>query len=256
LKARAILPKLADELQKATEVPEVGYTMTSILTIVKSKPFLMSQFGVDSIISALSTIASSTKLRRLRETGSVLYTKLCHITNLLLVLHRKNLGGRMHLFMPLLQTLLTCLFTLHTESKPSTVQNPPSWLSPHSSLLSGPHSTAYARILLSFTQPTVSSTSTSSHRRSNPLLTDETRKARQYAAQYVPYLLMHFCGLHLVGRMSAEVRKAVLPGIWACIEIVPREVLRGMSASMGRDERAVWASLWGEWCRVHGHSTD
>jgi nucleolar pre-ribosomal-associated protein 2 len=256
LTAKAILPKLADELQKATHGPDVGYTVTSILTIVKSKPFLVSQFGVDSVISALTAVASSTKLRDLREVGPLLYTKLCHITNFLLVLHRKYLGGRMHLFMPLLQILLTCLFTLHSDTKPSTVQKPPSWLSPHSSLLSGPHATLYSRILFSFSQPTVSSTSSSSHHRGNPLLTDETRKARQYAAQYVPYLLMHFCSLHLLGRMSAEVRKAVLPGIWACIEIVPRELLRGMNASMGRDERAVWASLWGEWCRVHGHSTE
>jgi len=105
-------------------------------------------------------------------------------------------------------------------------------------------------------QPSVSSTAGLVRSRGNPLLTDETRKARQYAARYIPYVIMHFCGLHLVGRMTLEIRQALLPGIWACIEAVPREGLRGMNASMGRDERAVWANIWAEWCQVHGHSPE
>jgi Urb2/Npa2 family len=169
------------------------------------------------------------------------------------MLHRKHISGRMHLLIPVLQILLTCLFTLHPQSRATVVQTPPSWLSKYTSLLSAPHATAYARILLTLAQPTVSSTSTASRNRANPFLIDETRKARQYAAQYVPYILMHFCSMQLAGRMTPEVRKALLPGIWACIEIVPREKLRGMSATMGRDDRAVWTSLWSEWCRIHGH---
>lgn len=162
----------------------------------------------------------------------------------------------MHIFIPLLQILLTCLFTLHPRSRPPISQKPPIWIPSHNSIFSETHSIAYSRILLTFTNPSVSSISNSARQGGNSLLTDETRKARQYAARYIPYLLMHFCSLHLVGRMTSEIRKGLLPGIWACIELVPREALRGMNSGMGRDERAVWASLWAEWCRTHNYSTE
>jgi nucleolar pre-ribosomal-associated protein 2 len=168
------------------------------------------------------------------------------------MLHRKHLGGRMHILIPLLQSLLTCLFTLHPQSRPPVSQKPPVWLTAHNSILLETHAIAYTRILLTLTNPSVSSTSNLSRHRGNDLLTDETRKARQYAAKYIPYLLMHFCSLHLVGRMTLEIRKGLLPGIWACIELIPREALRGMNSGMGRDERAVWANLWSEWSRTHG----
>lgn len=158
----------------------------------------------------------------------------------------------MHLLVPLLQVLLTCLFTLHKTSRPAISQQPPIWLQSRNHGLEASHAVACSRVLLTFTEPTVSSTSTRSRFSNNAVLTDENRKSRQYAAKFVPYVLSHFCSLHLFGRMSPEVRKAILPGIWACIGAMPREGLKGMNALLSRDERAIWASLWSEWSTTHG----
>lgn len=215
----------------------------------------MSQYGVERVIATLIHLMSASQYLNLGDAAGDLYIKLCKITNTLLSLHLKYIKGRVHLLVPLLQQLITSLFQLHPQSKPSASQKPPNWLPRYASPLSTLHGTSCARILLTWVNPTVSSTA-AARRGASSLLTDETRKARHHAAQYVPYILTHFCSLHLVGRMTPEIRKAILPGIWACIEAVPREALRGMNASMGRDERAIWASLWGEWCRVHGHSLE
>lgn len=83
-------------------------------------------------------------------------------------------------------------------------------------------------------------------------LIDETKKAREYAGQFVPQLLAYYCVLQLNGKMAAEVREALRPGIWSMMEIVDIEALRAMSESMERDERAVWGSLYGEWKRLGG----
>jgi nucleolar pre-ribosomal-associated protein 2 len=217
---------------------------------------MVSQYGVDSVLAAITTITSSKTLANISESASTLYLKLCQISNTLLVQYRKQIGGRMHLLIPLLQILLTCLFTLHTQSRPTTIQKPPKWLSSYNPALSATHATAYSRILLTLTHPSVSSTTSIPKSHVNSLLTDQTRKARVYAAKYVPYVLMHFCSLQLVGRMTPEIRKALLPGIWSCIEILPREALHGMNAGMGRDDRAVWSNLWAEYCRIHGQISE
>jgi nucleolar pre-ribosomal-associated protein 2 len=191
----------------------------------------------------------------LHEHASQVYLRLCQITNAIISLHRKNIGGRMHLLVPLLQTLMNSLFLLHTNSKPAAYQKSTSWLHSRNHVLDATHATAFSRILLTLTQPTVSSSSSHYRSHNNPLLTDETRKARQYAAQYVPYILAHFCGLHLIGRLSPEVRKATMPGIFACIEAVPREGLRGMNAGMGKEDRAIWNTLWADWSRSRGNTS-
>ena len=196
----------------------------------------------------------STRHAFLKPVAPDLYLGLCRIAGSIVFLHRKTTGGRMHILVPVLQTLLTCLFTMHPNSKPPKSLKPPTWIQSDKNKLSESQATAYSRILLTWTQPTMTSVTSRTRPMNTALLTDETRKARDYAARYVPYVLMHFCSLHLVGSMAPDIRKAVLPGIWACIEVVPRERLRGMNASMGRDERAIWSSLWAEWRRVNGHA--
>jgi nucleolar pre-ribosomal-associated protein 2 len=208
---------------------------------------MVSQYGVDSVLAAMVSITSIKQFEDMHAIAPVLYLKLCQIVNRLFTLHRKHLGGRSHLLVPVLQKLLTCLFILHPNSKAPPSLTPPGWLPAHKTTLLATHANAYARLLTMWVQPSVASIGSSRSSR----LTDETRSARQYAAEYVPYILMHFSSAQLVGRLTPDIREAVLPGIWACIGAVSREALRGMNASMGRDERAIWANVWAEWNRAH-----
>jgi nucleolar pre-ribosomal-associated protein 2 len=212
---------------------------------------MVSQFGIESILAALTTLASPKSPGLPQAHGPSIYASLCQTTNILLSLHRKHIGERFHLLIPLLQNLLSSLFILHSYTNPLPSQSPPPWLGTHSHPLSGWHAIAYTRILLTLTQPTVSSATTQHSRKANNFLVDETRKARQYAGKYVPYVLMHYCNLLLVGRLTTDVRKSLLTGIWACIDIVPKEGLRAMNAGMGRDERSIWATVWSDWNQIH-----
>jgi nucleolar pre-ribosomal-associated protein 2 len=213
---------------------------------------MVSQYGVETVFDALGVISAPGSHQYLQGHAPKVYLRLCQITNAILSFHRKNISGRMHLLVPFIQTLMNPLFIMHANSKPAVFQKSPSWLSNRIHDLDATHATAFSRIILTLTQPTVSSSLTHYRSYNNPLLIDETRRARQYAAQFVPYILAHFCGLHLIGRLSPEIRKALLPGIWACIEAVPREGLRGMNAGMGREDRAIWSALWAEWSRSRG----
>jgi nucleolar pre-ribosomal-associated protein 2 len=213
---------------------------------------MVSQFGIEKLLSSIMSISSIGSKDLPRAYGPSIYRRLCQTTNTLIALHRKHLGGRFHVLVPLLQALLTCLFVPHSRVKSLGSKSTPPWLSQQSGVLDAEHAIAYTRILGSLTQPTVSSTASHPRPSINPMLIDETRKARQYAAQFVPYILLHFCSMQLVGKMNTEVRGGLMPGIWACIEAVPREALRGMNSGMGRDEREIWSALWAEWVRTGG----
>jgi nucleolar pre-ribosomal-associated protein 2 len=247
LELKRILPTIAEQLQGSQTSSSVGYLSSMIDTILHHKSFMVSQYGVDSVLAALTFITSVKRFENIHSVAPALYLKLCQILNRLLTLHRKHLGGRMHLLVPVLQRLLTCLFTLHPNSKAPPSLTPPGWLPAQQSTLSAPHANAYARLLTMWVQPSVASIGSSRSSR----LTDETRRARQYATEYVPYVLMHYSSAQLVGRLTPEIRDAVLPGIWACIAAVSREGLRGMNASMGANERAIWANMWADWNRAH-----
>ncbi|KAF2665228.1 hypothetical protein BT63DRAFT_87966 [Microthyrium microscopicum] len=221
-----------------------------MLSILRTKPFLVSQFGVESVISALIQLATPGTQHFLRPHAARVHRLLSQITSTIVSLHRKHIGGRMHLLVPLLQALLNCLFSTHVGSTPARNQRAPSWIHSRQSGLDSSHGTDYAKVLLTLTEPTVSSAMSMYRSRNNPMLTDEIRKARKYAAQYVPYVLAHFCGLHLNGSLTPEIRKSLMPGIWACVQAVPREGLKGMNAGMRPDERAIWSSLWAEYNRT------
>ena len=180
------------------------------------------------------------------EHGSLIYLRICHAANDVISLHRKKLGGRFHILLALLQKLLACLFIPHAHNSLSFAR--PAWLPPRSSSLTVEHATAFTRILTTLCSPTVSSAST--HRRGAAAdLIDETKKARDYAGQYMPQLLTYFCSLQLSGKLSAEVKDTLRPGLWVVMDVVYLDTMRAMNAGMGRDERALWGSLYGEWKR-------
>ena len=65
------------------------------------------------------------------------------------------------------------------------------------------------------------------------------------------YLLLHYCSLQLAGgSLGGGVGEKLKGGLWAVMEVVDLEAMRGMNAGMGRGERVIWGALYGEWGRV------
>lgn len=167
-----------------------------------------------------------------------------------------KLRGRYHLLMPLLQALLTCLFTPDVRHNSSAASAFPPWIAPKQNLLGASHAVAYTRVLTILCSPTTSSVSVRSRHwnRSDAAqrdlsLTDETKKARAYAGQYVPVVLMQYCTNQLTGRLKPEVRAALTPGLYAVMDVVGLEAMRAMNAGMDASTRAVWSTLYREWKR-------
>lgn len=68
----------------------------------------------------------------------------------------------------------------------------------------------------------------------------------------MPQLISSYCSLLLDGRVEPDVKEELRPAIWGAMEVVNIDALKAMSEGMGRDERAVWDSLYKEWRRLKG----
>jgi nucleolar pre-ribosomal-associated protein 2 len=240
----ACLGKLCNQLRISTDAAMFGACMDCINTILRTKQWLVNQYGIDTLLKALTTILSPRpgRFRADKHQSGFIYQRLCQTTTNILLLHRKRTGGRFHLLVPLLQNFLSCLFTPHSGSTSSL----PPWIHGSASTLTTSHATFYTRILTTLSSPTSSSTALKWHNTA-PNLVDEIKKAKLYAGQYVPYILMHYCSLQLSGSIGVEVRDALKSGIWSLMDVVDMEGMRGMNAGMGRDERVMWGSLYVEW---------
>ena len=180
--------------------------------------------------------------------GRVVYRRVCEIVHAAINRHRAKFGGRFHIILPLLTILLRALFIPDNRSYPSRLHTPP-WLSHGTTKFDAEEGAAFAGLLTSLCDPSVSSVTTRRSQRGKVGLTDETRKARTYAGQFVQDLLMEFCRAQLTGRLQPQVRKRLMPGIYATIDVVSEDGLRAMNASMDPSTRALWKNLYEEWRR-------
>lgn len=165
----------------------------------------------------------------------------------LILLHRTKLGGRFHLVMSLLQSLLIGLFTPNSRHSTSFIASLPPWLASGRARLTPAHATSYARVLSTLCSPTVSSVTSRKRHGSTAELTDATKKAKAYAGQHVQTIVSQYCSCMLQGRLTPEMRSALIPGLFACLDVMDMEAMRAMNAAMDASSRAIWRSLYGEW---------
>ncbi|TKA72098.1 hypothetical protein B0A49_03784 [Cryomyces minteri] len=241
-----LLNRLCQQLV-AVDSKEDFLSLTSCIATILREKFIVTQWGIDTLVSTLSITASRCGPSLSADHAGHTFKQLCSLTRSLISLHRTKLGGRFHLLVPLLQNLLNCLFTPDARSSTHTL---PPWLSPKVKTLGPEHAAAYARVLTTLCSPTVSSVSHSRKRqRNNTDLTDETKKARACAGQYVQYVLTEYCACQLRGRLGEGVREKLIPGLWAMLDVIGKDGIKAMSAGMDGSGRAVLRGLWEEWRR-------
>ena len=174
-----------------------------------------------------------------------IFTALCRILETTLIMHRKKLGGRYHLILPALQRLLQCLFVKYKDLDKSiyTLDEEMAYAG-----YSEVQATAYARLLTTICDPTVSAVSRS-RRTARQELNDATQKARSIAGQHLQYVVEEFCGCQLYGRLLPEMRVALNSGLWAIFDVIPQGVMRNLNASMDPSSRSVFKALYDEYRR-------
>lgn len=200
---------------------------------------------MDGIMTAISVEATALEKLIDKVEAGCTFTALCRIFETMLVMHRKNLGGRYHLILPSLQRLLQCLFFKYKDLDKSmyTLEEEMAYAG-----YGEAQATAYARLLTTICDPTVSAVSRS-RRTARQELNDATQKARSIAGQYLQYVVEEFCGCQLDGRLLPEMRVALNPGLWAIFDVMPQGVMRNLNASMDPSSRSVFKALYDEYRR-------
>lgn len=203
---------------------------------------VVSQWHLDSLLANITMKAS--QLKAITNPGQAAsgYLGLCRLFTTLLAIHRPKIGGRYHLVLLALQSLLRCLFVPYALASDSESQ---------SCEFTPAQASSYARLLITLADPTVSSV-TSSKKRSRLDLNDETKKARSIAGQHLPYLIMEYCTCQLKGRLTPEMKLALEPGLYAVLNVMTKEGMRTMNAALDDSGRAVWKVLYEEWRRFRG----
>ena len=197
------------------------------------------------MLYTVGVAASKLKRKSANKHVGKCYHGLCRLLSTTLVRHRKKLGGRYHLLVRALQSLLRCLFVPYSATgSPSSDKAKPSRELP----LEAGHAAAYARVLVALCDPMVSAVSRSRHS-SREELNDESKKARTIAGQHIQYLVEDFCECQLKGRLEPEMRAALSPGLNAALTIMPQEVMRNLNAAMGSASRAMFKALYDDYKR-------
>jgi nucleolar pre-ribosomal-associated protein 2 len=202
--------------------------MQSFATFLREKPFIMDQFGMEEICTALCRVVSQPSLL------TILYLDLTQIMTVLLAHYRSRLQGRFHLLVAVLQGLFS---GIDQSTEQDSARN----------TLAVRQARALARLLALFCDPPHIR-----HRNKSADLVDEGRKEKARVGQFLSSVVHHYCTQVLSGRDGPEVREALNPGVWAMIaamESADHDGIRILSAAMNNSERAVLRSLYDDWKR-------
>ncbi|KAL8950346.1 MAG: hypothetical protein Q9222_003616 [Ikaeria aurantiellina] len=216
---------------------------TSVLTL-----HILGYVLHHQLMAAIATSASrpsSITTNTSKQTG-LQYLALCRVFSTIIAFHRKRLGGRFHLILAVLKSLLHPLFAPYNTTR----LDGPNLRNVTEQTFNTTHATHFARILLQLADPPLSSLAKKTRLKDERHhLNDETKIAKSIAGQHLHYFIMTYCDCHLKGSLAPEIRKKLKPGIWAVLDVIPQEVMRVMNAGMDKAGRAIWKGLYEEWRR-------
>lgn len=242
---------VTESLPKSTSIEQFSLAAECLDIQLRNHPRSITQWNVDSLLASVAVCASSSGPHISSQFAGMIYIRLCRLMGVLFGLYRQKLGGRFHLIVPALQRLLTCLFApakkRHKRSTRTTShQDQPHWLAP----LNASHAVHFTRLLTSLCDPTVSAVAKPMH--SGPgheALTDQTKKAKRVAGQYLQYLIMEYAQCSLRGALAPEVKAALLPGLYAALDVMSRETMRALNAGLDVSGRAVFKGLYDDYVK-------
>ena len=270
-----IFSRLTTTLMMTSVYSSFLFATSAIQHILILKSTRLSQSALESLLAALGRLTSSSAPgfdgRRPRKIFGIL-CRFIH-TTLARNVFRKRLRGRAHLLVPILQGLMRSFFTPMGRTNKDRLRQVP-WLGIENTkeLMAGSqhrllprHGHLFGRVLTLLCDPPLSAVSSASASRNKPsmssnepqgLLTDPLIQARVSAAQSAPLLLGELVNCTLRARYCSEgVREALLPGIWALVNVVSSsgigiEKLGGVCGNEG--QREILRELVGEWRRFGG----
>ncbi|KAL9010703.1 MAG: hypothetical protein Q9173_004395, partial [Seirophora scorigena] len=219
-----VVNHLSDGLFEPQRFESIVLSLQSIDLILQKHPHTITQYNIDQIMAVITTCASQRSSQCTLKQTSLQYLALCRLFSTILAFHRRRLGGRYHLIIPTVQSLLRPLFIPFTSSANPTYSN----------LFTAAHASAYSSILHQLADPSLPSLTPHHSRRKQDRhnLNDVTKTAKSIAGQYLHYLVMTYCECQLKGRLEKDVREKLKPGLWVVLDVIPQEQMRTESAKM------------------------
>jgi nucleolar pre-ribosomal-associated protein 2 len=223
--------------------------------LIHKQAWVIMQYNVDETLTAVALSSSPNGPKFFTENTDDAFLRLCNLIRTVLSLHRRRIrGGRYHLVIAALQSLLHCIFKRKPASqrkKSDKVVHPP-WLLPSSSSSPLPPKLTdksidygFNRLLSTFCEPSVSSVRS----RSNASLVDSEReREKREVAAYVGPLL----GEVLKGGLAGGFEGNIDVGVGAIFAILGAEGVKVFARSVDKEGRAMLREMWDEYRRVGG----
>ncbi|EAU39166.1 conserved hypothetical protein [Aspergillus terreus NIH2624] len=242
---------VTESLSHSTSIEHFTFATECLDILLRNHTRCITQWNIDSLLAAVAVCASKAGPRISSDFSATIYIRLCRLMGVLLGLHRQKLGGRFHLILPAMQRLLNCLFARTKKRTRSMVPDKrqaqqPYWLSP----LAASHAVHFTRLLTSLCDPTVSAVSRPTQSGAGyEGLTDQTKKAKRIAGQYLQYLIMEYAQSSLRGSLTPEVKAAIMPGLYSVLDVMSRETMRALNAGLDVSGRAVFKGLYDDYVK-------
>ncbi|KAJ5938024.1 hypothetical protein N7454_004366 [Penicillium verhagenii] len=244
-----ICAALANAMTRSTSIEQFSFAVESLALLLRMQTRALAQCNIDAILAAIASSASKVGPRISPEYAPTIFTRLCRLMGIVLGLQRLKVGGRFHLVVPAMQRLMACLFARsrkRTRSpRPQNSLSQPFWLAP----LQASHTSSYTRLLTTLSDPTMSAVLRSQSGGSRDALIDETKKAKRIAGQHLQYVIMEYAQCSLRGSLLPEVKSALMPGLYAALDVMSKESLRALNAGLDVSGRAIFKSLHEDYVR-------
>ncbi|PGH17592.1 hypothetical protein AJ80_04771 [Polytolypa hystricis UAMH7299] len=259
------LTALSDCLSTSVTLEAFCLAAECIETLLRTQARSVTQWNVDNLITSIAVTVSSSGPNLDAEAARTVYTRLCRILGMLFGQYRTKLSGRYHLILPVMQRLLRCLFSRDprasksAKTTSSSSATMPPWTdnlglrssSSSSNVLTSEQAVQYTRLLAALCDPTVSAVQQQqhSHNHNRPNLTDNTKKVKSLSGQHLQYLITEYTSCQLHSQLAPEMKTALMPGLYAVLDVMSKETMRGMNAAMDASSRAVFKGLYEDYTR-------
>ena len=256
-----------DGRSKQGTVDSLFFALENCKTALELHSEIVNQSVLDHLLASLQAVASAAD-EHLRSSDMAgmssgpkpfdIHERLCAVIGAILGRHRRRLNDRYHLLLPILQSILRCLFwpgqkAIEAQRGAATIavttfgKTLPTWLRDSTDPLPLSSAEQVSRLLSSLCNPTVSAARSSSKRHNE--LNDEVKKARRLAAQHVQYLVTEYCRCILDGQISPTMKDQLMPGMYSALDAIDRDLMRAMNAGMDPSSRAIFKNLYDDWTR-------
>lgn len=240
---------LARAIVKSASIHQFIFAAECLALLLRVHTRSLTQTNIDEVLGAIAACASREGPRISSQYASTIYSQLCRLMGLVLGLQRLKIGGRFHLVNTAMERLQGCLFAPSRKRSRSARSQPtlrhPLWLTP----LQASDTTNYTRLLTSLCDPTVSAVLRPQAGASREALTDETKKAKRIAGQYLQYVVMAYTQNSLLGTLQPDVKAALMPGLYSALDVMSKEGMRALNAGLDVSGRSVFKSLYDDYVK-------